>query len=112
MAVQKKLSNDIQWGATGAGTLSFGRVISCRKKKTVKQHEEPDEDGEVHSLVLYDQRQEVTLEVLAKLESSEPDVGTTLTVGGVVDLIVTEAETVWTRGDTVKYNVSAWKTVA
>lgn len=112
MSVEIKLSTAVTWGSSGAGTVSAGKIISCNKKSTVKQHEDADEDGEVFSLVLYDQRQEVTLEILATNVSTEPAIGSTISAGGVVDLIVTEAETVWQRGNTKKFNVTAWKSVA
>jgi hypothetical protein len=113
MAAAIKLSDVVVWGSSGAGALvTLGTVISCNKKSTVKQHEETDDNGEVHVLVLYDQREEVTLEILAGKEAVQPATGSTITIGGVTDLIVTEAETVWKRGDTKKFNVSAWKSVA
>lgn len=112
MSASIKLSTAITWGSTSAGTLTAGKILSCNKKSTVKQHEEADEDGEVHSLVLYDQREEVTLEVLATDTSTPPATGSVITVAGVTDLIVTEAEVVWQRGNTKKFNITAWKSVA
>lgn len=112
MSVEIKLATTVIWGTSAAGTLSSGKILSCNKKATVKQHEEMDEDNEIHSLILHDQRQEVTLEVLATAISTEPVIGTTISAGGVTDLIVTEAETVWARGATKKFNITAWKTIA
>lgn len=112
MSVAIKLTDEVVWGSSGAGTVSAGKIISCNKKSTVKQHEEPDEDGEPYSLVLYDQREEVTIEILAGKTATQPATGSTITVAGVTDIIVTEAETVWKRGDTKKFQVSGWKSVA
>lgn len=114
MSVSIKLSDEVVWGASGAGSgaSSYGKVITCNKKSTVKQHEEQDEDGEPFSLVLYDQREELTLEILAGKTAVQPALGATITIGGVTDVIITEAETIWKRGDTKKFQVSGWKSVA
>lgn len=112
MAADIKLATAITWGTTGAGTVSQGKILSCTKKNTAKSFEQPDEDGELYSLVLYDQRVEVSLEVLATATPSLPDVGDAIAVGGVADMIVTEAEIAWKVGDTVKLNITAIKSVA
>jgi hypothetical protein len=113
MSVQKKLSTDVQWGTTGAGTLSAGKILSCTKKSTAKTFEQTDEDDELHSLLMYDQREEVSVEILAKAAgSTQPMPGDTATVAGVTDMIVMEGETVWKKGDTVKYNATLMKSTA
>lgn len=112
MAVDKKYSTDVTWGAAGAGTVSYGKILSCTRKLTTKQFEQADENGEIHSLVLYDQREEFSLEVLAKETQVKPALGDVVTLDGVADVIVTEAEIAWKQGDTVKYNITAWKSVA
>jgi hypothetical protein len=112
MAADIKLSTAVTWGTVSAGTVSAGKILSCNRKTTAKQFEQLDENNEVHSLVLHDQREEVTLEVLATSTSTPPAIGSTITVAGVTDLIVTEAETVWKQGDTKKFNITAWKSIA
>lgn len=112
MAVEKKYSTDVTWGTTGAGTVSYGKILSCTRKLTAKQFEQMDENGELHSLVMYDQREEFTLEILAKETQAKPALGDLVTIDGVAEAIVTEAEISWSQGDTVKYNVTAWKSVA
>lgn len=112
MAASIQYSTDITWGATGAGTVSYGKILSCTRKLTAKQFEQPDEDGELHSLVLYDQREEFSLEVLAKSTQVKPAIGDIITIDSVASIIITEAEIAWKQGDTVKYNITAWKSVA
>lgn len=112
MAASIKYSTDVTWGATGAGTLSYGKILSCTRKLTAKQFEQADEDGELYSLVLYDQREEISLEVLAKATQTKPAIGDVITIDSVTDIIITEAEIAWKQGDTVKYNITAWKSVA
>lgn len=112
MSAAIKYSAEVVWGSSSAGTTEIGQIISCNRKSTAKQHEEPDESGELHSLVIYDQREEVTVEILAGATAAPPAIGDTFNMGGVTALIVTEAEVVWKRGDTKKINITAWKSVA
>lgn len=112
MSVENKYSTDVTWGSSGAGTVSYGKILSCTRRKTTKQFEQPDENGELHALVLYDQREEFTLEILAKATQVKPEIGEVVTIDAVTDIIVTEAEIAWKSGDTVKYTITAWKSVA
>jgi hypothetical protein len=112
MSVEKKYSTDVSWGTAGAGTLSYGKILSCTRRSTNKQFEQTDENGELHSLILHDQREEFTLEILAKATESRPALGGTLTCDSVAAVIITEVEVAWKAGDTVKYSITAWKSVA
>ena len=112
MSVEIKLSNAITWGSSAAGTLTSGKILSLTRKTTCKQFEQPDEDGEVHALVIYDQREELSIECLATAESDKPAIGSTITAGDVTDAIVTESEVAWKQGDTKKFNITAWKSIA
>lgn len=112
MSVSIKLANTITWGSSSAGTLTSGKILSCTRKTTAKQFEQPDEKGEVHTLVLYDQREEFSVEVLATDTSTPPALGSTIDIGGVTGVIVTEAETAWKQGDTKKFNITGWKSIA
>ena len=112
MSAEIKYSTDITWGTTGAGTVSYGKILSANRKLTAKQFEQMDENSELHSLVLHDQRVEVTLEVLAKATQVQPAIGDVITIDSTADIIITEVDIAWRQGDTVKYNITAWKSVA
>lgn len=112
MSVSIKLATDITWGSSAAGTLTSGKILSLTRKSTNKQFEQPDENGEVHSLVLYDQREEFSIECLATDVSAPPALGSLITAGGVTDILVTEVEIAWKQGDTKKFNITGWKSVA
>jgi hypothetical protein len=115
MSVSIKLGTDVVWGITSAegGVLTAqGKLLSVTRKSTAKQFEQEGEQGEVYSVVFYDQREEVTVEVLCKTTAVIPAPGSTLTVAGVTDLLVSDAEVKWQAGGTKKLSISAWKSVA
>lgn len=115
MAVSIKLGTDVVWGisSTEGGTLaSAGKLLSVDLKKTSKQFEQEGENGEVYSVIFYDQREEVTCEVVCKTAATIPSPGSNITVGGVTDLIVSDATVKWKAGDTKKLSITAWKSIA
>jgi hypothetical protein len=113
MSVAIKLGQEVVWGTSSAGTLSGqGKILSISKKKSSKMTEQEDEDGETYSVIFFDQFSEVTVEVLAKSDSDVPDPGDALTVVGVTDMLVIDAEEKWTAGQTKKISMSLKKWTA
>lgn len=113
MAVEIKLGQEVIWGASSAGTLTNqGKILSASKKKASKLVEQEDEDGETYSVIFYDQTEEATIEILSKTAATIPDPGDLLTVVGVTDMLVIDAEEKWTAGQTKKISLTVKKWVA
>lgn len=112
MAAEIKLGQDVTWGTSAAGTLTCGKIISCDVKNTAKAFEQTDEDDELYSLILHDQRKQINVEVLAKNAQSVPEPGDLVTVGGVTDAIVLESSEKWAVGTTKKFAMTLVKSTA
>ena len=112
MSVSIKLGTEIIWGTSSAGTLTHGKILSCKSKSTAKLFEQPDEDDELYSLVIHDQREEIEVEVLAKTATTKPAIGTELAIAGVTAAIVTGSEENWQVGQTKKFTISFLKSTA
>jgi hypothetical protein len=118
MSVAIKYASTIQWGSTAAGTSGYGKILSASRKLSHKSEEVMDENGELHSLVLYDQREEWDLEVLCPATVTYPalgaeiDLGSTAGGGAVTALIVMSVDIKWTAGGTTKLSITAFKSVA
>lgn len=112
MSVAIKLGTDLVWGTKGtggAGTSTLGKILSCSSKSGGKEFEQEDEDGQTYSLILYDDREEITLEVLAAAAAVKPARGSLATIAGVTDAIVIDSEVKWQAGQTKKIAVSLRK---
>ena len=81
--VDIKFGDDIIWGTSTAGTLSYGKILSCTSKSTAKKFEQEDENDELYSMVIHDQREEVDVEVLAGTEAAKPAIGDEVTIAGI-----------------------------
>ncbi len=112
MAVDIKFGQEIVWGTSSAGTLSHGKILSADSKSTAKKFEQEDEDGELYSMVIYDQREEVTVEVLANTTAVKPAIGDLLTIAGVTDMIVIDSSEKWATGQSKKFSISLMKPTA
>lgn len=115
MAASIKLGTDVIWGisSTEGGTLTAsGKLLSVDRKTTAKQFEQEGENGEVYSVIFYDQREEVTCEVLCKTAATIPQPGSTIDLAGVTGLFVSDATVKWKSGDTKKLSITAWKSIA
>lgn len=113
MAVEIKLGQDVVWGTTTAGTLANqGKILSISKKKGSKMTEQEDEDGETYSVIFFDQTTEGTIEVLAKPTATVPDPGDAISVLGVTDMLVLDAEEKWAAGQTKKISMTVKKWTA
>ena len=115
MAASIKLGQDIVWGTTsaaGTGSAALGKIISIESKSTSKVHEQPDEDGELYSMVMFDQKEEITVEILAKPSVTKPAVGSTLTIAGVTDAIVMDSTEKWANQEGKKFSLTLMKSTA
>lgn len=113
MSVEIKMGQDIVWGTTAAGTVAAqGKILSATKKTGATKVIQEDEDGEPYSAIYHSQEAMVTLEVLADPDATIPESGDLITVVGVTDLFVDDAEEKWTAGQTKKISINAWKSLA
>jgi len=106
-----KLGTAITWGAPTALGASKGIVLSCEAKSTAKMHEQLDADGGLASAIYHDQREEVTVEILADPAAVQPDIGDSINIGGVTAVLVTEATTKWSTTEGKKFSISGFKSV-
>jgi hypothetical protein len=67
-----------------------------------------NEVGAVTGIVIYDTETQVKLTIIAKSGSTEPEIGTTLTVGGVSGVVL-KAATRAANKQLTKYEVTAHK---
>lgn len=121
MSVEIKVSDTITWSTAGAGTtpITGGKILSATRKVTCKQFEQEDENAELSSLVLYDQREEWEVEVLCpKTFTSLPAIGSEVSLGSansggvVATIIVLGVELKWSVGTTAKISMTLLKSVA
>lgn len=112
MSVQIKLGTDVVWscaGAGGAGTSTLGKILSATSKGGGKELEQEGDDGQTYSLILFDDTEEIDIEVLATAAAVKPARGTLLAIAGVTDAIVMSSEYKWAAGQTKKIGVSLRK---
>lgn len=115
MSVAIKLGTDVVWGTAGLApgtTIStIGKILSCTSKSTAKVTEQEDENGELYAAIFSDQREEVTLEILAKPSAAKPVPGSLITVAGVTDFIVKESDSKWSSAASQKFTVTGFKSL-
>lgn len=104
-----KLGSTLTWGAPAALGASKGLVISCETKSTAKTKEQLDADGGLASMVFYDQREEVTVEILTDPAAVIPTVGDEVNIGGVTAVILTEVTEKWSTSDGKKLSLTGLK---
>jgi hypothetical protein len=113
MAVAIKYSQQIVWGTTGAGTLaSQGVILSASRKRTSEVFEQKNANGENHSVIFYDPKEEISVEVLAAPSATVPVPGDEVTVAGVTAALVLDAEEVWSNNDAKKIRMTLKKWIA
>lgn len=112
MAVNIQLGTDIVWGTATAGTLVSGKILSANAKSGGKEFEQEDENGETYAFIQFDDREDISVEVLAKTLGVKPARGDLLTVAGVTDAIVLDADEKWAAGQTKKFAVTLRKYTA
>lgn len=112
MAATIKYSQEIIWGTTGAGTSTMGVILSASRKKTSEVFEQKNAIGENHSVIFYDPKDEISVEVLAKPEATVPEPGAEVTIVGVTAALVLDAEEVWSNSDAKKIRMTLKKWLA
>jgi hypothetical protein len=95
MAVTKILNGvTVEWGSAGAGTSALGIVRSASVKKASEKEQVPNNLGETVGLVLWDQRSDLSMEVIAVESVTQPAVGDAITIGGVAGKVL-DCELKW-----------------
>lgn len=113
MAAVIKYSTDIVWGASTAGTLAtVGKILSVTRKRTSEVFEQKDENGENHSVIFFDPKEELSVECLALPTAVVPAPGDEVTVGGVTAALVLDAEETWANADAKKIKMTLKKWLA
>jgi hypothetical protein len=113
MAASIKYSTEIVWGASGAGSLSgVGVILSATRKQTSEVFEQKDANGENHSVVFYDPKEEITVEVLAAATATLPAIGSEATIAGVTACLVIDVEEKWSNTDSKKISLTLKKWLA
>lgn len=112
MAVTIKYSQEIAWGTTGAGTSTLGVILSTTSKGTSDVFEQKNAIGENHSVIFYDQKDEVTVEVLAKPDAVKPEPGAEVAIAGITAALVIDSEYVWSNTDAKKIRMTLKKWLA
>ena len=106
------LGTAITWGAPAALGGSRGTVLSCETKSTTKMADQMSHEGGLDSVVCYDQREEITLEILAGVGATLPGVGASIAIGGVAAVLVTASSEKWSNTSGKKFSISGFKSVA
>lgn len=112
MAATIKYSQEIVWGASTAGTSTLGVILSCSRKSTGEVFEQKNASGENHSVIFYDPKEELSVEVLAKTDATLPAQGAEVTIGGITAALVIDAEEVWSNTDAKKIRLTLKKWTA
>jgi len=112
MAIQIKRSPDIVWGTTTAGTLTQGIILSATRKKTSEVFEQKNAIGENHSVIFYDEKEELSCEVLADPAATLPEIGAEVTLAGVTAALVIDCEEKWSNNDAKKISLTLKKWLA
>jgi len=98
------------WGTEEITAQSnYGIVTSASRKKTSEKETVPDGNGYTVGLVFFDQKSEVSLDIICKSSMTEPSVGDTITfqTSPAVSGIVMDADLKWDNKSTKKMTVTA-----
>lgn len=107
MAAIIKGNSTITWGAgTGA---ALGKVQSASKKTGSDKIELLDENGEVFTVVYFNEKKECQFEAIALSAATLPAIGDTITIGGVSSCLVDSIEEKWDNKTAKMFTVTATK---
>jgi hypothetical protein len=101
-----KGGSQVIWGTSP--TSDKGTVIAHDVDHDAKYEVVENEAGAVTGIVIYDTETQIKLTIIAKSGSTEPEIGTTLTVGGVSGVVLKSALRAANKQLT-KYEVTAHK---
>ena len=114
MAVSTILGTDVVWGTSGVtagtGVSTIGKILSFDSKLVTKTSEQADENDELYSMIYYDPREEITLEILAKPATTKPVPGGTIVVNTLTYYVKDSSEK-WASNAAKKYSVAAWRKI-
>ncbi len=115
MSVSIKLATDVIWGTSGVtlgtGISTVGKLLSFDSKLITKNAEQGDESDELYAMIYYDNREEITLEILAKSAAAKPSPGDAITVNTLVYYVKDSSEK-WASNAAKKFSVTAWRKVS
>lgn len=101
----------VTWGTSGAasgGSIGSGILTRVRQRKDGKTFELMDENAEVITVVLHDEKSELQVDVDTGTGTALPNRGDTLTVFGVAGKVLS-AELVAAQGAVKKLSITATK---
>lgn len=101
-----KGGSQVIWGTSP--TSELGTVIAHDVDHDAKYEVVENEAGAVTGIVIYDTETQIKLTIIAKSGSTEPEIGTTLTVGTVKGVVLKSALRAANKQLT-KYEVTAHK---
>lgn len=101
-----KGGSQVIWGTSP--TSDLGTVIAHDVDHDAKYEVVENEAGAVTGIVIYDTETQIKLTIIAKSGSTEPEIGTTLTVGTVKGVVLKSALRAANKQLT-KYEVTAHK---
>lgn len=98
------------WGAANIGTTtSYGTVVRCAVTKRAKQKPRLSNVGETVGVTIYDQSDEVELDVECNDAATLPAVGDAIQVDGLSGVVVTQPQRLWDREDYKKFRIRGTK---
>lgn len=109
--IVKKYDEDIVFGTTVDLGEGNGIVLSCSAKYMVKEEEITDGEGALVSVVQYDERVEVDVEILMDKAATTPEVGDEVNIGAVPAVILTEVSENWASGSAKKLSMRGVKSL-
>ncbi|MEI6035857.1 MAG: hypothetical protein WCS65_16445 [Verrucomicrobiae bacterium] len=95
MAQVIKGNSTITWGAGDGDGVGTGKIQSSSHKLGGDKAELLDENGEVFSVIYYNEKNECELEVIVLSATTLPARGDTAIIGGVTGCLVDEVEIKW-----------------
>lgn len=107
MAAVIKGNNTIVWGAGTAASL--GKVQSSTKKTGSDKVELLDENGEVFTVVYFNEKKECQFEAIFQSSVTLPAIGDTITIGGVATCLVDSIEEKWDNKNAKMFTITATK---
>ena len=107
MAAVIKGNNTITWGAGDAA--SIGKIQSATKKTGGDKVELLDENGEVFTVVYFNEKNECQFEAIFLSTVTLPVIGAEITIGGVEDCLVDSIEEKWDNKNAKMFTITATK---
>ena len=108
-----KGDNTVLWGAGGVYSGSgVGYVLKGSKKATGEKVEVKDKDGFTVAVIYFDDKKNVSFEMIVKTAAPEINRGDGLTICGVAYCLCDDIEELWDNGNVRRVVVNATNYVA